>query len=293
MKALRILALIAILSSGMALVGCGDKNKKTESEEVTLKLTPESTEISGDMMSCFEIIDREYSVKMEEILGGIITVELTRTDMDLPFSLDEADIEHFGVISSAENIQVGFGIELLDKDGNILDKTSANEGGLAGPYSTEECVALVKLKPGQKGSIRFRVSEDAKDAVKFRITSAYVHNDGSSYSDNSDEVEVIDITDDDSDSDVSESKSTSSNSDTDWDDVLDSYESFSKEYIPFCEKVADGSVTITSPEYARMMRQSSDFSSKLAGARGDMTPSQWARYMKISGKIAQAAQKIR
>lgn len=157
------IALLAII-----MVACGGASDKKS--EIVVK--PVETDVSGDMEGCFKVIDKEYKASGDSP-KGIITVEIERTDEDLPFDLDGKKLYSFSEFSATDYIQVGFGIEFLDEDGNVLDKVSADGSGFSGSYSPDEAKALVKLKPGKKGSIRF---EAVKGAVGFRITSAYNDN---------------------------------------------------------------------------------------------------------------------
>ena len=46
-------------------------------------------------------------------------------------------------------------------------------------------------------------------------------------------------------------------------------------------------------EYAGLMQKAQELSDKMNGAQGDMSASQWARYMKITTKMTKAAQEMR
>lgn len=287
-------------------VACGGKKDSDEPKEIVL--SPVETEVSGDMEGCFTVVDREYKVVGD--FKGLITVEIKRTDKDLPFELDGRPLWTFSKSGSSANVKVGFGIEFVDKDGNVIDKVSANSGGLSGPYSPDECVSLVKLKPGKKGTIRFSVRDEAKEAVGFRITSAYEENESSSgnYSSSDDDEddadgdedsgdEDEDDEDDDDGDDVSHRSfgshgKSSSSSSKDWDALLDSYEKYVDQYIVYVKKAAKGDASALS-EYPALMEKAEEFSNKMENAQGEMTPSQWSRYMKITSKMTKAAAEIR
>lgn len=281
----------------LAMTACGSKEKKHDGENETLTLKPATTEISGEMDGCFTVVDRPYKVKLEGFTGGILTVELERTDKPLPFSSEGRAIYSFSSYSQSAYVQVGFGIELLDEDGNIIDKTSASGSGLSGSYSPDECVDLVKLSEGKTGSIRFSISQDASEAVSFRITSAYQYG-GKMYGsgDSDDEVEIIDNTDiretDNSIEVVEDVNSTTQaakgSGSQDWDSLLDSYERFVDKYIEFYAKVKAGIISITSPEYMEYMQEAAEFAEKAQDAKGSMTTSQAVRLNKIVSKLASA-----
>lgn len=281
---------------------CGKKQNSNDGQNDAIELKPASTEISGEMEGCFTVVDRNYKVKFEDFVGGVLTVELVRTDNPLPFSTDDRELYSYSSYSASPYVQVGFGIDLLDEDGNIIDKTSASASGLSGPYSPDECVELVKLSEGKTGAIRFSISEDAKEATSFRITSAFQYGGGSGnssesevYTINEEEgnlssddsyVEVIEM--DDIDDDISNNLSSGSKGTQNWDSLLDSYEKFANRYVDFYKKVKDGTITITSPEYAEYMQEAAEFAEKAQNAKGTMNAKQLARYNKITMKLASA-----
>ena len=54
------------------------------------------------------------------------------------------------------------------------------------------------------------------------------------------------------------------------------------------KKAAKGDMSALS-EYPALMEKAQDLSNKMSGAQGDMSAAQWARYMKITNKLTQAA----
>lgn len=297
-------SLLTVLAAMLFLLAasCGKKQNSNDGQNDVIELKPASIEISGEMEGCFTVIDRNYKVKFEDFVGGVLTVELVRTDNPLPFSNDDRELYSYSSYSASPYVQVGFGIDLLDEDGNIIDKTSASASGLSGPYSPDECVELVKLSEGKTGTIRFSISEDAKEVTSFRITSAFQYGGGSGnssepevYTINEEEgnlssddsyVEVIEM--DDMDDDISNNLSSGSKGTQNWDSLLDSYEKFANRYVDFYKKVKDGTITITSPEYAEYMQEAAEFAEKAQNAKGTMNAKQLARYNKITMKLASA-----
>ncbi|MCQ2094551.1 MAG: YARHG domain-containing protein [Bacteroidaceae bacterium] len=183
--------IISLIISSLGIIiplVCNSSTTESESNELDMILEPVETEISGDMDGCFTVVDKKYKVT-DKMGTKIITVEIERTDEKLPFELEGRELFSFSEVGPVAYVQVGFGIEYLDQDGNILDKVSANSGG----YDSSECVALVKLNSGKKGTIRFSVDDSAAEAVSFRITSAYEDNgslEKDDYSSNSDDMDT-------------------------------------------------------------------------------------------------------
>ena len=99
--------------------------------------------------------------------------------------------------------------------------------------------------------------------------------------------EVICSSDDSSDEE--KSISSSSTGSVDWDSMLDSYEQYVNKYIALLKKASNGDMTAMA-EYAGLMQKAQELSDKMDGAQGDMSASQWARYMKITTKMTTTAQ---
>ena len=91
--------------------------------------------------------------------------------------------------------------------------------------------------------------------------------------------------------DDDESISSSSTGSADWDSMLDSYKQYVNKYIALLKKASNGDMTAMA-EYAGLMQKAQELSDKMNGAQGDMSASQWARYMKITTKMTTAAQEM-
>ncbi|MBO4741145.1 MAG: hypothetical protein J5605_05825 [Bacteroidales bacterium] len=179
----------------MIIVSCGDKNDK-------LVMTPESTEISGDLSEYFEVVDQEYAVALKD--GhfepfATWSIKVRRTDDGVPFD-ENAQVTAYGTtyFDGRNYCKVGFGLEIFDADNNSVDKISATGTGLSGPYSSDDILDLFKLKVGEEGTIRWLVDDkliDAKKPLKFKITSAYDEGEGGSTTDISNDDDIDDIFD--------------------------------------------------------------------------------------------------
>ena len=84
---------------------------------------------------------------------------------------------------------------------------------------------------------------------------------------------------------------TSSSGSEDWDALLTSYEKYVDKYISYVKKAAKGDMTALA-EYPSLMEKAQEFSDKLQRAQGEMSASQWARYNKITMKMANAAREM-
>lgn len=96
----------------------------------------------------------------------------------------------------------------------------------------------------------------------------------------------------DDDSSSYDDSDTSSSGSEDWDALLNSYESYVDKYISYMKKAANGDMSALS-EYPSLMQKAQDYNSKLQNAQGMMSSSQWARYNRITMKMAKAAEEMR
>lgn len=264
--------ILVLLAATALLFSCGKKSKDDAFEE--LKLKPETTVVSGDLGSCYKVVDKEYKTVEKDLFGGLLTIELERTDAELPFELKNGiSPSSYGTFGKDVYVHVGFGIEFLDEDGTVLEKVSVENG-----YSNEDPEALAKLKKGEKGTIRFIVPKELKKAVSFRVTSAYENVDSSDWDSSS--------SDDDNDDELS-SGSGSSN----WDEVLDEYEKFIDSYIRLAKKAAKGDISAAT-EMSSYMSKAESLSNKLENANDNMSASQLARFQKLQTKLVNAASSL-
>lgn len=243
------------------LMSCGG-NKKAE-----LTLTPETTELKGPLKGCYEVVQKEYTV-MDDSWSHVLNVELKRTDKELPFDPQKAT--SFNVYDEENPTQVGFGIELLDEDGNVVEITNASGTGLSGPYSSDDIVAAIALAPGETGIVRWSIDEENEPA-SFRITSA-VNKLGSSSFSSSESSESF------------ERKETANN----WDEVLDQYEDYVDKYIATTKKAMNGDLSAAT-EYVELLEEAEDLADELDCASDEMNSAQVSRYLRITQKLSNAA----
>lgn len=105
------------------------------------------------------------------------------------------------------------------------------------------------------------------------------------------EASYADYSSGDDDEDDDNDSYSSSNSEN-WDALLNSYEQYVNKYISYMKKAANGDTSALS-EYPSLLQKAQDYSEKIKDAQGEMSSSQWARYLRITNKMAQAAQNIR
>lgn len=151
-----------------------------------------------------------------------------------------------------------------------------NNGIYKGHFNTKSGYYQFVLKPTNAGNI------DLSNIDFDSFNAEYIINDDSS----SDVDNDFDV-----DTDGNSYESTSSDSE-DWDALLDSYEQFVDKYIRYVKKAAKGDMTALA-EYPSLMQKTQEFSDRLQTAQGDMSASQWARYLRITNKMTKAAQELK
>lgn len=249
-----------------ALSSCGGSKKADD----PYKLTPETTSIKGGLSDYYEVVDKEYSttenyLTMMDNIHTIVSVEIRRNDK--PFDFDSETTKPMGTLSAGMTGNAGFGIEILDESGNVINKSAATNGGLGGMYSDADMKEALNLKPGETSTVRWQINfaKDDKPA-KFRLTSAY---EKSGY-----------------EGDATGATQTGSSANN-WDAILDSYEQYVNQYIKVSKKAMNGDMSATA-EMAGIIDKAEKLEKKLKGAEADMTPSQISRLAKINSKLIEA-----
>lgn len=272
----------AIAIMAVCLVSCGGKKDSNENEEIVI--TPETTHIKGDLGDYFEVVDKEYTITHD--FGDIVSIEVKRTAAD--YSFDLKGVEPYGTYGQGVNGHAGFGIEILDEKGNVIEKSAATADGLSGMYSSDDMKEALKLRAGETGTVRWSFNFDGdKKPAKFRITSAYEEVDSSNWDSASSSSD--DESDDNSSDDDESYNSYSSTSSQDWDALLDSYEQYVDKYISLMKKAANGDMSALT-EYPALLEKAQEVSERLEDAKDEISSSQMARYMEITNKMATAAQ---
>lgn len=255
---------ILILCSAILMVGCGGNKTKKE-----LSISPQNLEVKGALKDYYEVEDKNYRLEEKRVLDDgtvseyLLTIELKRTDVPFPFDTDKAT--SFSTNSGDRPIQVGFGIELLNENGDLIETKQASEGGWTGVYSSNDIENLIQLNAEETGIVRWVIyNGTVNDGVaSFRITSA---------------LSGV--------SRVENTKSTSKSSE--WNEVLDEYEKYIDQYIKMYKKAMDGDMSAIT-EYASMLEKAESLENKLKNAKdGTLTASQVKRMTKIQNKMISA-----
>lgn len=155
----------AILLISLLSIGGGEDSAPQEVKQLVLKAA--QTELKGDLKGCYELVDKDYNVKFgrKSYENDVVTIELKRTNKELPYKRDDVVIFPDAEKSSA-NYCAGFGVEILDANGDVICKQNAN----ATPYSWDDMTAALQLLPEETTTLGFHF-DNLSEAVSFRVTS--------------------------------------------------------------------------------------------------------------------------
>lgn len=287
------LALMAIF-----FASCGSSSEDEES----IVLTPATTNIKGYLGQFYDVVYKDYTIN-----DDFLTIEIERNDNELPFNIK--GVKPYGYYGQGITAHAGFGIEILNETGDVIEKKAAT----ASMYYSDDIKEALNLRAGETGTIRWFIyfHGDVKPA-EFRLTSAYEEveeeeDDGS----NSSSVSGSDNSSSSVSSNNSSSSSygygyrynsnknsdddkddSSSSGDEDWDSLIDSYEEYVDKYISYMEKAMKGDMSALA-EYPSLLEKVEEYSTKMNKAKGNMSSSQMSRYMKITNKMTEAAMKMK
>lgn len=289
------LALMAIF-----FASCGSSSEDEES----IVLTPATTNIKGYLGQFYDVVYKDYTIN-----DDILTIEIERNDNELPFNIK--GVKPYGYYGQGITAHAGFGIEILNETGDVIEKKAAT----ASMYYSDDIKEALNLRAGETGTIRWFIyfHGDVKPA-EFRLTSAYEEVEEEEDDDsNSSSVSGSD----NSSSSVSSNNSSSSgygygysssssygsssddddsdrnsSDDEDWDSLIDSYEEYVDKYISYMEKAMKGDMSALA-EYPSLLEKVEEYSTKMDKAKGNMSSAQMSRYMKITNKMTEAAMKMK
>lgn len=163
--AIPAVAVVLTLLVGVNLLRKKDKPQDEPKEEVAaeqkmpvLKLKPEKKDVAGPLHDFFEVVERTYKTN-----DGVLNVELKRISEGFPEPWTEGmEVGYYGGCC-----EPGFYLELIDADGDIVDRYETNV-----VYSRHELTALAELNEGETAVLGFSVN-GSENAAGFRIGSSF------------------------------------------------------------------------------------------------------------------------
>ena len=255
MKKQTFITTLLVIATGMMFTNCEGKKQP--------KMSPQTTELSGDLKGYFEVVDKEITAGEDS--WSIWNIELKRTNKPFPWDEDVTMANFNDSYSDGRAYcKVVFGLETFDEKGNPVGKRAATACGLLGPYSSQDVLDLMKLQPGETGFIRWDGMDEKKAKGKkftFKITSA---------------IEMV------------AAKQGNASASNNWDKVLDSYEDYVNKYVACMKKIAAGDMSVMT-QYASLLEKAEELGEQLEKASSSMTTKQMQRYAKINAKMIDAA----
>ena len=276
----------AIAIMAICLAACGGKG---DENSVTLKVEAEL----GPLADYIKVTDQEVVVKMLDENKGSEDYKVIQSSLALEV-----------IKSVAAKYSFDFEVEVLDKDHVKIATLPDFDIESISDYDNGEFndvlyAGTVRAQMERKCKVAEFTPEDQEEWNKILKEGAYIvikprNSDEKfvEYKGKSSNTEVIESSSGTITEDDDESISSSSTGSADWDSMLDSYEQYVNKYIALSKKVSNGDMTAME-EYAGLMQKAQEISDKMNGAQGDMSASQWARYLKITTKMTTAAQEMR
>ena len=285
MKVLKYFLMVVLT---VCLTSCGGKG---DENSVTLKVEAEL----GPLADYIKVTDQEVVVKMSDEKEDSEDYKVIQSSLAL---------EVIKSVATKYSFNFDFEVEVLDKDHIEIATLPNYEIEPNYDHDNEELsyvlyAGSVQAKMKKRAKVAKITPEDQEKWNKILKEGAYIvikprNSDEKfvEYKGKSSNTEVIESSSSTITEDEDESISSSSKSSADWDSMLDSYEQYVNKYIALLKKAANGDMTAMA-EYAGLMQKAQELSDKMDGAQGDMSASQWARYMKITTKMTTAAQEMR
>lgn len=265
----------AISFCAMLMASCSSSNSPK-------MIIPTSTEFtSGELARYISVVDEPCELTFAE-KDGLIPTQYIRLKVKLKMQkdgfkdVDARDIDFTSLLSVAI-------INLVDENDTEVQDLS---------IKSEELLKFKKLLTGETGDTEeiifegeYHNHDDAPkwfaDAAKF--TPDLTGDISVSNSNANNYEDVACIKEEANDGGMEEAPAGTE----DWDAMLDSYDSYVTKYISYIKKAANGDMDALT-EYPSLMGKAQEFSEKLQNAQGDMSASQWTRYMKITNKMTEA-----
>ena len=268
MKVLKCFMMVVLT---VCLASCG--GKKSSDSETSFDVTVDNTTIGGKLSQYFSLEDKTY--KYQKVEEG-------------PWDHDNVTVELKCIQPLPENLKAYIGVEVLDENGTVIS------AGKADYDSFNDYEVLRQATPGQVVTVKIINCESLGEntPAKIRLSSIVEEEEEPSGSSSSSESSDDSSVSSEESSDDEESISSSSSGSQDWDALLNSYEQYVDKYISYMKKAAKGDMSALA-EYPALMKKAQEFSEKMENAQGDMSASQWARYLKITNKMTKAAQEMR
>jgi hypothetical protein len=225
-------------------------------------LKPETTTISGDLSEYLQLVDGDYEITDD--WGGRLSIKVKALK-----PLDETLIKDKDISLIAS---------LLNESGSPV----SGSGEFKLDFSShEKFMSLLKRGSGEEvillssGLGNYHAEEHADKSKKFILSSTIT------------DAPVASTTaDNTTSSDLSEEGSS------DYDEMLDSYEKYTDDYIKMLNSMSKDDMGAAMNDYANLLESSQEFEQKLKAAESKLSSKQSTRMLRIQSKMITAMQKI-
>lgn len=172
LSALCCTALLTACGGSSSSESSGESTEKT-TDDGTLKVRPESTNIGGKFGKAFNFDDKEYTIKLEKGVGGEkevkMSITMTRNDVKPSVNFDDISGSHNAGKKYVGDIEA----EFLDENDDVLFTARVTLGNY------DDIDKLLTLEEGDKTNVTFSTYEKESTvlkAKKFRLTSKLENN---------------------------------------------------------------------------------------------------------------------
>lgn len=254
---MKILNYLSLAIVAICIVSCGNK----KSDSVTLQVESDL----GALASYVSINEPEVTLKVvDDEINGSIGVSVKKAfkgeySWDLEFDIEILDESHI-CIAKLNEVELDATLDHNINVGNKRVTIKESKGDSWADISSKGKYIYIKWTHKIDEIMEYEGQEAEDDSTLA----------GNYDSDNNDGSDLF----------------STSGSDN-WDALLDSYEEYVDQYISYVEDAANGNMTALA-EYPSLLKKAQEFSSKMSNAEGDMSPSQWSRYIEITSKMSQA-----
>lgn len=188
------------------MVACGGSKKAEEAteEEVTVAITPQSTNIGGPFGKAYSVVDRKYKPQGEYSIKSLNVEVEVKEGAQFPEGFDPMKVGTSRDKGEAKYAYIAdFTIEYLDADGDVIETKDVSDG----------LDRLLRANEGDKVTLSFYLPDNYEEIKSFRVVSDYYPNEVDASSSFIDMEEVEEET--------SSKKSKSSTVDEEFDKAMD------------------------------------------------------------------------
>lgn len=132
-------------------------NAQDKKNTDSISVKPLTLEVSGGLSDYFEVINKAYKIPNDGT-SKILTVELKRKDKNFDFNIEKAS--PFEAPQQDSEYNFSFLLNVIYVESHVVTSDPLNGGGsLISPYNYEDAFSLLRLKKGEKASIKWKIDD--------------------------------------------------------------------------------------------------------------------------------------